>query len=139
MPGRYEPLEVFLREIEQASVTDVLCLVADEEIARKSPDYLAALQKDEIPATVWRLAIPDYGMPEDLAELKSTLNLVAGRLAAGKPIVIHCAAGHGRTGMVATLLLMNLGLPLEEARDLVGMAGSAPDTSAQRKFLEQWN
>ncbi|MGD9418335.1 MAG: hypothetical protein Q7R22_005280 [Verrucomicrobiota bacterium JB025] len=49
MPGRFEPLDIFLQTIVTLRVAHVLCLVSDEEIARKSPDYHAAIQRNEIP------------------------------------------------------------------------------------------
>lgn len=138
MPGRFESLDIFLQGIAKAGIGHVLCLVSDGEIARKSPDYHMALQRNGIPITEWRFEIPDYGMPEDPDELRKLLEKIRERLDAGESIVIHCAAGHGRTVLVATLLLMEMGLPLDLARDRVAEAGSAPDTSDQRTYLEQW-
>jgi protein-tyrosine phosphatase len=135
MPGRFEALEVFLREIEAAAVTHVLCLVSDKEIARKSPGYLAAIQRDDFPVALWRFEIPDYGMPENVDELDLMLDRHRERLDAGESTVIHCAAGHGRTGMVATLLLMRMGVPLRKAAEVVRLAGSGPDTPEQQEFL----
>ena len=135
MPGRFEPLEVFLEEIAEASVTNVLCLVSDVEIARKSPDYLTAIQGDDLPATLWRFEIPDYGMPENVTELDQILDLLRKRLDAGESLVIHCAYGHGRTGMVSTLLLTRMGMLLEKAAETVRLAGSSPDTAMQQEFL----
>ena len=101
MPGRFEPLEILFREIKAAGVTHVVCLVSDEEIARKSPDYLAAIRANGFPATLWRFEIPDFGMPENIQDLELMLDRIRGRLDAGESVVIHCAAGHGRTGVVS--------------------------------------
>jgi len=137
MPGRFEPLEVFLSEIADADVTNVVCLVADAEIARKSPTYLAMIQREAFPVSLWRFDIPDYGMPDNTDELELMLGCLLERLALGESVVIHCAAGHGRTGMVATLLLVRMGIPLDAATKAVRLAGSAPDTSEQLNFLQQ--
>jgi Cyclin-dependent kinase inhibitor 3 (CDKN3) len=138
MPGRREPLDQFLREIETANVRHILCLVADDEIARKSPTYLDAIQGHGIPATLWRSSIPDYGTPESIPDLELMLDLLWEQLDAGESLVIHCAGGHGRTGVVATLLLMRMGLPFEEAAGIVGQAGSGPDMPDQEAFLRRW-
>jgi len=135
MPGRFELLEVFFREIKDAGVTHVVCLVSDEEIAKKSPGYLATIQGNGFPATLWRSNIPDYGMPGNIQALELMLDRIRERLDAGESVVIHCAAGHGRTGMVAILLLMRMGLRLEEAAGIIRQAGSAPDTPDQWAFL----
>lgn len=137
MPGRYEPLEVFLQEAAAAEVGHVLCLVADGEISRKSPDYHAAIRQDLVPVELLRHGIPDYGLPEDVQALEQMLDRVIGLLGDGKPVVIHCAGGHGRTGMAAILLLARMGLPSAQAFESIRRAGSFPDTPAQRIFIEE--
>ena len=102
--------------------------------AHKSPDHLVATRSSELPARIWRFEIPDYGIPDDVAGLDRMLDLIRERLDENESIVIHCAAGHGRTGMVATLLLARIGMQLEDA-GAIGRAGSAPDMPAQRGFL----
>ena len=135
MPGRFEGLEVFLQQVAEAGIDHILCLVPDREIARKSPAYLAAIQQDRLPAKLWRCDIPDYGPPEDPGQLEQLVDDISGRLKEGESVVIHCAAGHGRTGMVAILLLTRMGLRLEAATEAVQLAGSEPDTGAQWEFV----
>jgi len=137
MPGRFEALEVFIQEIAEAGVSHILCLVSDEEIARKSPDYLAAIQRDEIPARLWRYEITDYGLPSNPDELDQTLDLIRDRLDDGESVVIHCAYGHGRAGMVSSRLLTRMGVPPEEAVDIINRAGSTPDTEEQLLFIQK--
>lgn len=136
MPGRFECLEVFLQAIADSKIGHVLCLVSDEEIARKSPDYLEAIRQDRIPAKLWRHDITDYGIPKDPEGLGRTLDLVSSRLVDGESVVIHCAAGHGRTGVASTMLLARMGMPLDQAVDTIRRAGSGPDTPEQRRFLD---
>lgn len=136
MPGRFEALNVFLKEIVDAGVDHVVCLVSDEEVTQKSPDYLAAIRRDEIPAKLWRFEIRDYGLPTNPDELDQLLDLIRTRLDDGESVAIHCAAGHGRTGMVSIRLLTRMGLPLAQATDIIKRAGSGPDTQSQRDFLQ---
>lgn len=137
MPGRFEALDVFLQEIAEAGVGHVVCLVPEAEIARKSPDYLEAMQRNQLPAKLWRCDIPDYGLPENADNLIQTLDQIRSLLDNGESVVIHCAAGCGRTGLASTLLLNRMGLPLDEAIKIIRLAGSAPDTQEQRDFLNQ--
>ncbi len=135
MPGRFQPLEYFFEDLRKAKVATVLCLVSDEEISWKSPNYHAALSRGAVPAQVMRYDIPDFGLPDDAAALDQTLDLVRQKLDAGESIVIHCAGGRGRTGMVSMPLLTWLGLPLTQAIDLIRQAGSDPDTYEQLSYV----
>ena len=137
MPGRFEALEICLQEVADAKIGHILCLVSDHEIAEKSPDYLAAIQQNEIPARLWRFDVPDYGLLENHDEMNQVLDLIRDCLDDGESVVIHCAAGHGRTGMVSIRLLTRMGMPLEQAIETIRLAGSAPDTQAQRDFLKR--
>ena len=101
----------------------------------KSPDYMAMIHRNEFPVELWRFDIPDYGMPTNVDDLDQMLDCLLERMHLGESLVIHCAAGHGRTGMVATLLLARMGLPLGDAIERIRRAGSAPDTMEQRGFL----
>lgn len=135
MPGRHEALDVFLAELATHSVGYILCLVADVEIAKKSPSYLTAIQSNAIPVTILRFDIPDYGLPVDPNALNDTLDLVCNLLESGESVVIHCAAGHGRTGMISVLLLARAGVPIDDAFNTIRKAGSACDTNEQRTFV----
>lgn len=136
MPGRCEPIEQFFMEVDEHEIDHILCLVSDEEIAEKSPDYLEAIQRDTIPARLWQHEIPDYGVPEQAVEILQAVESMKQVLIRGESVVIHCAAGVGRTGMVAVLLLTRLGLSLPTATRAIERAGSAPETQEQWNFLE---
>ena len=128
-----------MREIAAADVTNVVCLVDDAEIALKSPTYLAAIKGEKFPVSLWRFDIPDYGIPENTNDLDLLLGCLRERLELGESVVIHCAAGHGRTGVVATLLLVRMSMLLDDARKTIRLAGSAPDTQEQMRFLQPRN
>ncbi|MDR5710413.1 MAG: tyrosine-protein phosphatase [Armatimonadota bacterium] len=60
---------------------------------------------------------------------------VAALLREGERVVVHCGAGIGRTGMVATAVLMALGLSLDDAEARIKEAGSEAETDEQKKLL----
>ncbi len=136
MPGRFEPIEAFLRDAEDADIDHILCLVSDEEIAEKSPVYLAAINRGILPAKLWQHEIPDHGVPEQPFEILQAVESMKQALIRGESVVIHCAAGIGRTGMVAILLLTRLGLSLPTATRAIEQAGSTPETEEQWNFLK---
>jgi protein-tyrosine phosphatase len=49
----------------------------------------------------------------------------------GQNVLLHCAAGIGRTGTAAACVLKRLGLPVDEALQRVREAGSNPETAVQ--------
>ena len=135
MPGRYEPLADAFEAVRRDGCTTIVCLAEMDEIARKSPDYRTALELGAAPCPVLALAIPDYGVPEEVDAFAQHVEATAARLRAGSVELIHCAAGIGRTGLYATAVLLALREPLAPATDAVHRAGSGAETAAQRDFL----
>ncbi|WP_421994749.1 protein-tyrosine phosphatase family protein [Roseococcus sp.] len=135
MPGRAAPLGDFLAATAAAKIGQVLCLAGDAEIAAKAPDYAALLASGDLP-WIWRAhPIEDFGVPEDAAGFVACIAQTAALLRQGERIVLHCAAGIGRTGMAAQCLLLTLGLDRAEALARVTAAGSHPETARQRAFI----
>ena len=135
MPGRHENWEDFVRAATATRISDIVCLTAINEIAEKSPTYEKALQND-FPYTTHCFPIPDFGVPERRNEFFLFIASVAKIVREGRHILIHCGAGIGRTGMVASCLLLALGCRIDEARHAVASAGSGPETSEQRNFVK---
>jgi len=134
MPGRYENWADFIGATTAARISDIVCLTAINEIAEKSPSYEKAL-RDAFPYTTHCFPIPDFGAPEDGNEFFLFIASVAKIVREGRHILIHCGAGFGRTGMVASCLLLALGCSIDEAQDAVTSAGSDPETREQRSFM----
>jgi protein-tyrosine phosphatase len=95
MPGRYEPPGKFIAAAEERGIRHVVCLVSDEEIAKKSPEYLSALRERRVPGVLWHLPIPDYGIPEDAEELDRLLEKIRTYLVHGESFVIPFCRGNG--------------------------------------------
>ncbi|MCK4590722.1 MAG: dual specificity protein phosphatase family protein [Candidatus Latescibacteria bacterium] len=51
-----------------------------------------------------------------------------------KPVLVHCAAGLGRTGLMLALYLVNKGVDAKQAIDRIGTSENA----AQREFVLQF-
>lgn len=141
MPGRYhdvqEALDSWNALKKEAGVEKLLMvsLVSDKEIIKKSPDFAKSIR-----AGLWegeRVSFPieDFGLPEDEIAFALMIQKVAATLRTGMNVVIHCAAGIGRTGMAAVCTLASLGVPIKEAYRTVRAAGSAPETAEQQALV----
>lgn len=137
MPGRYHDIQEALEAwnaLKREVGRERLCLVSlvdEEEIRRRSPDYAKSVQ-----AGLWEgqrisFPIPDFGLPSDEAAYKKLVEKLARDLKEGHQVVIHCAAGIGRTGMTAACTLTALGLTVGEAQKQVRAAGSGAETPEQ--------
>lgn len=137
MPGRFEPWPAFEAEAQRARLDRVVCLTPASELSELSPAYQAAVA-DGAPGFRWvHLPMPNFGVPGDAAGFRREVRLIADALRRGESVLLHCAAGIGRTGTVAACILKALGLPTDEALQRVHEAGSNPQ-NAQQSGLVDW-
>jgi protein-tyrosine phosphatase len=121
--------------MQRCGATTVVCLVEAHELEDRYPDYVQWLRINNGGCAVW-FPIHDLHAP-DLDEALSLLDGLATRLHAGEHLLVHCGAGIGRAGTIATCLLIELGMEADEALDHVAahrpMAG--PEVGAQRDLV----
>ncbi|MDX9800875.1 MAG: dual specificity protein phosphatase family protein [Spirochaetia bacterium] len=137
MPGWHYSFNDWLKAINEMNIKKIVCLVSDQEIEAKSPEY-AQWKKNNSEFDFYQFPIPDFGIPDkniqhefwELGEDISKLNQN------GTPVFIHCAGGIGRTGMFASAVLMFGGISIEEAIKEVKKTGSGPETPVQASFLK---
>jgi protein-tyrosine phosphatase len=135
MPGRREPLEQAWEQVRVHCVEAIVCLAAFDEVRAKSPSYAAALDAKTVPCLVEPFPISDFGVPADREAFWSLAVKITTQLKAGGRVLIHCGAGIGRTGTLATCVLLGLGQPAAEAQKAVSTTGSHPETAEQRELV----
>lgn len=137
MPGRYEPLQATLDAVRMKGISQVVCLTVLEEIDGKAPEYARALRRGDLPWQQHMFPIVDFGVPSDRARFLELVHSMAAGLRRGDNILLHCAAGIGRTGTVASCVLVALGLSPDAAAQAVHSAGSHAERPEQVALI-QW-
>jgi protein-tyrosine phosphatase len=137
MPGRFESWSAFEREARAAGIATVVCLAPREELAELSPEYHAALARGRLPFRWMLLPMRNFGLPDDPAAFRRDIAGIAQSVRGGDRVLLHCAAGLGRTGSAAACLLKALGIDEQDALQRVRAAGSNPQ-NAQQSGLVHW-
>jgi protein-tyrosine phosphatase len=137
MPGRFESWGAFETQARRAKLAVVVCLTPRNELAELSPAYHRAVTQGTVPFRWMNLPMPNFGVPEDAAAFRREVRQIAAALRQGDAVLLHCAAGMGRTGSTAACVLKALGLGTEEALQRVRDAGSNPQ-NAQQSGLVDW-
>lgn len=88
------------------------------------------------------VAWPDHGVPDDSSDFLEFVNYVRSLRVDGEPVVVHCSAGIGRTGVLVTmetamcLIERNLPVyPLDIVRKMRDQRAMMVQTSSQYKFV----
>jgi protein-tyrosine phosphatase len=136
MPGRFEPWAEFAQEAQRVGLGLTLCLTERDEIAQVSPVYARALQTGQMPGRWLNVPIRNFGVPEDALAFRDAVDEVVAALQAGEAVLLHCAAGMGRTGTAASCVLKRLGLPKADALRRVRDAGSNPENALQGGVID---
>src|SRR6218665_2275217 len=138
MPGRLESWGAFLDEARARQLHLVVCLNPLEEVAQLSPSYHKAIAEGRLPFRWQHLPMRDFGLGADPAAFRQGVEQLSHSLVLGDQVLLHCAAGIGRTGRVAACVLKNLGLSADQALREVRGAGSNPQSALQSGWIDQF-
>ncbi len=138
--GPHDVGKTLWQNYQAEGVTHVLMLVQDAEAQAAAQRDLAAFYREH-GLTVWQYPIPDFAVPQDVSRFREMLHQVALALQAPETtLVVHCAAGRGRTGLfLACWAQEALGMRPEAAlRWVRRYIPGAVETRAQEEFVLTW-
>jgi protein-tyrosine phosphatase len=136
MPGRFETWPAFEAEAQRTKLGLVVCLTSRDELRELSPTYHRELAVGTLPFRWLNVPMPNFGVPEDRAAFRRGVEEIADAVRRGDSVMMHCAAGMGRTGSTAACVLKALGLPTEEALQRIRDAGSNPQNALQSGLVD---
>jgi protein-tyrosine phosphatase len=137
MPGRFEPWSSFESQAQRHRLELVVCLTPRSELAELSPQYHAAVVAGRLDFRWQQVAMRNFGVPEDGQAFRRDVGEIVRALQGGQSVMLHCAAGLGRTGTAAACVLKALGLDTAQALQRVRDAGSNPQ-NAEQSGLVHW-
>lgn len=113
----------------------LVSLIEDHELVSLGvPNLVAEAEKRGI--HVERSPIPGLSVPSDEAKTRKLVKQLAALLEDGKNVVIHCRGGNGRTGLIATLVLEELGMSANQAlKSVRSVRPNAVETDSQESYV----
>jgi protein-tyrosine phosphatase len=136
MPGRFGTWRDFEAQARTRGLAVVVCLTPRDEIEELSPDYAQAVLRRATEYEWLHVPVPNFGVPPDARAFRGAIERIAQRIRGGDAVLMHCAAGMGRTGSAAACVLKALGLPTDEALQRIRAAGSNPQNAEQSGFVD---
>ena len=124
---------------QSAGVNGVFSLLTPEEETNLDLE-LEQMEVESHNMRFLSFPIEDRQVPVSPSELSKALERLDNELKSGRNVVIHCRQGVGRTGLVASCLLINQGLDAQTAINRIQTARgvSIPETEGQRQWIDHY-
>ena len=123
--------------LARAASTTIVCLCQRHELIDRYPEYVSWLEVQPPARAIW-FPVPDLSM-RPLEDTRPFLEGLIQRLVAGERLLVHCAAGIGRSGTIAVGVLVGCHVKLGDALATVAAARpmAGPEAGAQMEFLSE--
>lgn len=120
------------RKLGVNCIVSLLEQAEEKELGLSAESVLCAQNEIEFLS----FSIPDRGIP-DTQRAMALASLLVDKIKQNKHVAIHCRAGIGRTGIVASAVLVKLGLNPIEAINKISIARGVdiPDTEEQKEWV----
>ncbi|MGH7125702.1 MAG: hypothetical protein ACREFI_15110 [Stellaceae bacterium] len=130
-------LDASVAEWLAAGIDTMVCLLQDDERRELGLGREAEACRRAGLAFI-DLPIDDFGVPASTARIMPVLQRVVAALRQGGSIGIHCNESVGRSGLLASCVLVALGFEPVEAFHVISKSRGAtvPETSEQRRWIE---
>lgn len=126
-----------IASLKNQNITAVVSLLGSEELVYHGAQGIKSLLT-QARIKWYQFPIPDFGVPssETMKLWLEALPQLLKHMQEGQKVVVHCAAGYGRTGMMTAALLIAMGVETEEAIASVRAARPGTiETPAQEAFI----
>ena len=129
-------LEVEVQRLRQAGVDVLVSALMDDEQSELGLETEAQTCTSQGIEFV-NLPMPDLGTPLDSPNFLSRIAELAAALRNGRSVAVHCRQSVGRSGLIATAIMIALGNEMEAAIQIMSKARgvSVPETQEQRNWL----
>jgi protein-tyrosine phosphatase len=138
-PRGGEWLEDEVRGWRRAGIDVVISLLeSDEEAQLELLDESKAAEANGVHFISF--PIPDRGVPDSVPASLSLMATVSSALGEGRNVAVHCRQGIGRSGLIAAGILVNSGVPPDQAVKIVSDARglAIPETTEQRLWVQRY-
>ncbi len=134
----WRDLDADVAALAAAGVQTLLLLLPDAELeAGRAGRLPAVLAEHQI--RLLRHPIPDLGVPDDHLAFRAMLMQASDELRAGRDVGVACMGGLGRTGTAVACLLVDAGLPAEDAMSVTRATRRRTiENDAQVRFVSSW-
>jgi len=136
-PANDNEIPYFIDFYHSKKIDTIVVLIPDDDLADFYSTNLLKVYRDS-GLHVIHFPIKDFSIPGKLVSFHSLILDITSRLKIGN-LLIHCSAGIGRTGMVASSILISRGSTVNDAIHQVReVRPGSVETAEQRDFLEDY-